>query len=251
MNCAGARSLLQPYADGELETSRILELEQHFRACPACALAADNLQRLKQAMRQEALYFPAPASLRHHVQNQLRAQVPGSAGQKWNWRQLLAAMSGAVVACLALLLVMAMHRPSTRPQLAQEIVASHIRSLMASHALDVVSTDQHTVKPWFNGKLDFSPPVKDLTAQGFPLAGGRLDYFDGHTVAALVFQRHKHVINLFIWPAAGAVLKPAPVPSIQGYNIVHWADGGMDFWAISDLNEKELLEFGQDFATPN
>jgi anti-sigma factor RsiW len=111
-----------------------------------------------------------------------------------------------------------------------------------------VSTDQHTVKPWFNGKLDFSPPVKNLAAQEFPLIGGRLDYVGGHSVAALIFQRHKHIINLFIWPAQENDSKPASSISLQGYNVIHWSEAGMTFWAVSDLNEKELMEFARDFA---
>jgi anti-sigma factor RsiW len=114
--------------------------------------------------------------------------------------------------------------------------------------VDVASTDQHTVKPWFNGKLDFSPPVKDLAAQEFPLIGGRLDYLGGRSVAALVFQRHKHVINLFIWPEKAADSKPAVLAAKQGYHLIRWSEAGMAFWAVSDLNEKELMEFVQDFS---
>ncbi|HEY2084359.1 MAG TPA: anti-sigma factor, partial [Verrucomicrobiae bacterium] len=114
--------------------------------------------------------------------------------------------------------------------------------------LDVVSTDQHTVKPWFNGKIDFAPPIKDLAPQEFPLIGGRLDYVDGRTAAALVYQRHKHVINLFIWPANEKASKAAALKPIQGFNVIHWSDGQMSFWAVSDLNASELMEFVQDFA---
>ena len=122
-------------------------------------------------------------------------------------------------------------------------------SWLGSHVLDVASTDQHTVKPWFNGKVDFSPPVKDLAAEGFPLTGGRLDYVGGHTVAALVFQRNKHIINLFVWPTKEADSKPATIKPSQGYNLIRWSKGGMAFWTVSDLNQKELMEFVQHFTT--
>ncbi|HXA44941.1 MAG TPA: anti-sigma factor [Candidatus Angelobacter sp.] len=252
MNCLEAGPLIDFYADGELDAARILELEQHFRGCPACALAWRNAQALKKALKQEALFFPAPAELRRRVRAELRSQIePGPARSFWNWNWLTAATSGLATACLALLLTVTLNRPSADQRLAQEIVSGNIRSLMASHMLDVVSTDQHTVKPWFNGKLDFSPPVKDFVAQGFPLVGGRLDYISGRSVAALVFQRHKHIINLFIWPMQTRDSNPAVAASLQGYNVIQWTKAGMTFWTVSDLNEKELMEFVQDYDTEN
>ena len=247
MNCEQARPLIQFYADGELDTARILELEQHLRECPLCAPAWRNLQDLKKAVRNEALYFAAPAALQRQIRTELRSQVKARPDRSlWNW--LTAATSGLATACLVLLLVVTLNRPSGQPELAQEIVSSHIRSLMANHALDVISTDQHTVKPWFNGKLDFSPPVKDLATQGFPLVGGRLDYLSGHAVAALVYQRHKHVLNLFIWPAMEKDSPPHATGALQGYNLLHWSRSGMDFWLVSDLNEQEMEDFATLFA---
>jgi len=249
MNCQQAKPLIDPYADGELESAAILELEQHLEGCSACALAWRNLQSLKKTLKSDALYFTAPAELRQRIQSELPSPaktVPQRHVWTWNW--LTTAVSGAFAACLALLLMVTQTRPSSEQQLAQEIVSSHIRSLMASHALDVASTDQHTVKPWFNGKLDFSPPVKDLAAQEFPLVGGRLDYLGGRNVAALVFQRHKHIINLFVWPTKENDSKPTSVTPSQGYNLIHWSEAKMTFWAVSDLNAKELMEFVQDFA---
>jgi anti-sigma factor RsiW len=252
MNCQQAKPLIEPYADGELDAAGILELEKHIHDCPACALAWRNAQTLKKTLKQDALFFTAPTELRRAIKAELRSQAETkSPWSFWKWNWLTTATTSVATACLALLLTLLLTRPSAQQRLTQEIVSSNIRSLMASHMLDVVSTDQHTVKPWFNGKLDFSPPVKDLAAQEFPLIGGRLDYISGRSVAALVFQRHKHVINLFIWPANGKDMNPARSAAIQGYNVIHWAKAEMTFWAVSDLNEKELMEFVQDYDSTN
>jgi anti-sigma factor RsiW len=245
MNCQQAKPLIDPYADGELEAAAIPELEGHLQTCADCALAWRNLQGLKKTLKSEALYFTAPAELRRRIKAELPSPAKAAPRRPaWNWNWLTTAMSGALAVCLALLLLV---RPSSPQPLAQEIVSSHLRSLMGNHLLDVVSTDQHTVKPWFNGKVDFSPPVKNLTPEGFPLLGGRLDYLDGRGVAALVFQRQRHFINLFIWPAKEPDTKPAALAPRQGYHLIRWSETGMEFWAVSDLNEKELMEFVRDF----
>ena len=247
MNCQQARLLIDAYADGELDATGVLELEKHLHECPACELAFRNAQNLKKSLKQDSLFFTAPAGLQQKLKTELRPQTEvGRRFGIWNW--LAVATSGVAVICLALLLSLALTRPSAQQQLAQEIVSSHIRSLMANHEMDVASSDQHTVKPWFDGKLDFSPPVKDLAAQGFPLIGGRLDFLDQRAVAALVFHRAKHVINVFIWPTTERDSRPAVLAPINGYNLIHWSRGGMTFWAVSDLNEKELMEFVQDFG---
>jgi anti-sigma factor RsiW len=247
MNCQQARLLIDAYADGELDATGVLELEKHLHECPACELAFRNAQNLKKSLKQDSLFFTTPAELRQKLKAELRPQTETNR-PFWTWNWFTAATTGVAVVCLALLLSLALTRPSPRQQLAQEIVSSHIRSLMANHEMDVASSDQHTVKPWFDGKLDFSPPVKDLASQGFPLIGGRLDYLDQRAVAALVFHRAKHVINVFIWPTTERDSKPAVLAPINGYNLIHWSRGGMTFWAVSDLNGNELMEFVQDFG---
>ncbi|HEV2435087.1 MAG TPA: anti-sigma factor [Verrucomicrobiae bacterium] len=247
MNCEQARLLMDSYADGELDATGILELEKHLHDCPACALAFCNVQNLKKSLKQDSLFFSAPEELRQKLKAELR--LPAESRRPfWTGNWLVTATTGIAVICLALWLSLALTRPSPQRQLAQEIVSSHIRSLMANHEMDVASSDQHTVKPWFDGKLDFSPPVKDLAPQGFPLIGGRLDYLGNRAVAALVFHRYKHVINLFIWPTNESDSKPAVPAPINGYNVIHWSRGGMTFWAVSDLNEEELMEFAGDFG---
>ncbi len=249
MNCQQARPLIDSYADGELDAAGILELEKHFRECPDCARVWQNLKGLKKAVRQDPLFFTAPAELRQKLKTGLPSQIESNHMRRfWIWNWLTAATSAVAILCLAVLLAVTLTHSSTQQQFVREIVSSHVRSLMVNHELDVASSDQHTVKPWFDGKLDFSPPVADLAAQDFPLIGGRLDYIGNRAVAALIFQRHKHVVNLFIWPAKGADSKPVAFGSRQGYNLIHWSEAGMTFWAVSDVNEKELMEFSEDFV---
>lgn len=152
-----------------------------------------------------------------------------------------AALAFAVVATSSFTLHLA--APSESERLREEIVSAHVRSLMASHLADVASSDQHTVKPWFDGKLDFSPPVVDLTAEGFPLVGGRLDYLNNRPVAALAYRHRQHSINLFVWPANGKQGGPTETASKQGYHLLRWTHAGMVYSAVSDLNPAELTRF--------
>jgi anti-sigma factor RsiW len=212
---------------------------QAARHAPPGGLA----QRIGRAVRAEA--GGAPVSLPAAVPTPVpaRAREESSPRRRGWWQGLAWFGTGAATAWgLALVLLATPVAPSS-DALAEAVTGNHVRSLMAAHLADVPSTDQHTVKPWFAGKLDFSPPVVDLADEGFPLAGGRLDYLDGRTVAALVYRAGPHVINLFVWPAAEGKAMAPVFSTRQGYQLAHWSQGGMQAWAVSDLNAVELRNF--------
>ena len=198
--------------------------------------------RLSEAIKQRATYHDAPDLLRQRVLNSLRA----SRKPRRSFRPLVGALAASIALAVALSVIVVQR--SGRDTVEAQIFASHVRSLQVDHLMDVASSDQHTVKPWFAGKLDFSPPVRDLREQGFPLEGGRLDYLDGRSVAALVYKRHQHVINVFVWPQSSTAAESAS--SRDGYNVLRWSEGGFAFWAISDLNPTELRELAADLRAP-
>ena len=241
MNCPEIRLLLHAHADGELDAANSLELERHLKTCAACAAENKSLQSLRAVWRGGDLNYRAPDSLR----KDLRQFVSDLSDEKnarrefnpqWLWKFL--AFGATAFALLTVFL-----RPAGiagRDRLLDEAVASHVRSLQVEHLTDVVSSDQHTVKPWFDGKLDFAPDVKDFTAQDFPLVGGRLDYLNGRAVAALVYRHNKHFINVFVWPAAEAV-KPE-TEMRRGYVIINCATNGLHYCLVSDMNATDLGE---------
>ena len=243
MNCS--RDLLEAYMDEELDPGLSASVEEHLSGCPSCSEVYARLREQRSNIRSAAPYYSAPAELERTVRDALRqatANENKAAASRVPWRSL------AIAASILLAMSVSWNlRPSPRPTaehdlVAENILADHIRSLIGTHLLDVPSTDQHTVKPWFNGKLDFSPEVKDFASQGFPLIGGRLDYVMDRDVAALVFGRRQHVINVFTWPSSST--PPAESQfSRNGYNVVHWADGSMTFWAVSDIALSELTQF--------
>lgn len=252
MRCDDARILMHGHLDGELELGRALELERHLEDCPRCAPEYATLRALRSRVRDGAPRYQAPAELEERIRTALAredsssitssARRPATASRTPRWRLGIAAAAGIAAAMLAAIVLMRTASPPGN-DLVQQVVASHVRSLMASHLLDVASTDQHTVKPWFDGKLDFSPPVTDFSRRGFPLIGGRLDYIDNRAVAALVSQHGKHVINVFMWPDAGAAPTSITAPPRQGYNVEQIAIGGMNCYVVSDLNDAELKQF--------
>jgi anti-sigma factor RsiW len=241
MDCRDAQEGLEREHDGELDTPSRCALQEHVAGCEACRTASEELRALRTAVRNRASYFTAPDSLRQRISSNLkRDRAPASRSVVLPWWGF--ATSLATAALFAVAVTLAVGLPAGGDQIAQEVVASHIRSLMENHLADVASTDQHTVKPWFSGKLDFSPPVHDLATEGFPLVGGRLDYVGGRAVAALVYQRRQHRINVFIWPAAARRDAESTTTAVNGYNGIQWTQDRMTFWAVSDLNLSELNE---------
>jgi anti-sigma factor RsiW len=239
MKCEEFQSQIHAYSDGELDLIKSLELEHHLPECALCSRAYDDLRTLRKALRSDSLRFEPNSDLEARVKSALRREAHGG-GTSLGWRWLIPLFSAAVL--LLIFSGFLFTRSSGDDLVAREIVSSHVRSLMTpGHLIDVPSEDPHTVKPWFDGKLDFSPPVRDFTAQGFALIGGRLDYIANRPVAALIYERRKHQINVFIWPAASGDTR-ATAQVQQGYNVIHWTRSGMTYWAISDLNLAELQQ---------
>ncbi|HEY9131763.1 MAG TPA: anti-sigma factor [Dyella sp.] len=237
MICDDARLLLHAYLDDELDAAQSAAMQRHLQTCSPCAASYGDYQRLRKALAQPGLYRTAPASLRQPwTSDKVAPARTRSFARAWP------AAAGFVIAGL---LGGALWLGSGRQDagsLANEAISAHLRSLQLTHLMDVVSTDQHTVKPWFEGKLDFSPRVKELAGEGFPLAGGRLDAIDGHSVAALIYRRRLHVINLYQWPTTAIDTTPH-VTERNGYTVIDWNNGGMRFLAVSDVNGGELRQF--------
>lgn len=256
MMCHDARLLLHAYLDDELDAAQSVAIARHMQACPACTARYADFTQLGTAMAQPSLYRPAPNALRAQWMPATSAAAQPAAAAKSRRAPLALAMAAGFAAALLLAapfwLYRMQHAPNDTSAAISDVVSSHIRSMQQQHLMDVVSTDQHTVKPWFDGKLDFAPRVKDLAAEGFPLAGGRLDALDGHSVAALVYKRHLHVINLYQWPV-GSAATAEEASQWHGYNVIGWTSERMRYVAVSDVNDSELRQFVlafQDDATP-
>lgn len=257
MMCNDARLLLHAYLDDELDAAQSVAITRHMQNCPACTARYADYTQLRKGLAQASLYRRAPEALR----KQWSSEAPSSAVAKpsSHARRLSVPFAMAAGFVAALLLTAPLwfyslqHRSDDTTQLVDEAISSHIRSMQPQHLMDVVSTDQHTVKPWFAGKLDFSPRVKDLAGEGFPLVGGRLDALDGHSVAALIYKRRLHVINLYQWPTSSAASEQETT-QWHGYTVIRWASDRMRFVAVSDVSEDDLkqfvLAFQNDAATP-
>jgi anti-sigma factor RsiW len=245
MNCDEAGVLLHALIDGELDAGHAREVEAHIATCAGCAAQLREFAEFRNKLTPSAMRFAAPAGLRARIEGKLPQPRAAVASR----RSVIKGFSvGAAVSALAAsgLLVMVMRTDDERRVLG-EVVSAHLRSLQAEHLIDVQSSDQHTVKPWFNGKLDVAPPVADLTALGFTLLGGRLDYVDAKPIAAIVYRRRIHVINLFCAPAPGSAKRSAAMESLHGFNVRRWTENGLNLWAVSDINAEELMEFGEKF----
>lgn len=246
MNHDEAARLLASYQDGELDASTCLKLEEHLAGCPSCQQKLTGEQKLTDLIRSETIRFKASPFLKTRIQAALREEKSSPTTIRW-WNYFSPAWTFSGLAGVTAMLIIfgvGLFRPQGIPELAQQAVANHVRSLQVNHLMDVASTDQHTVKPWFAGKLDYSPQVVDLGPSGYPLIGGRLDVLNHRSVAAIIYQRRKHYINLFIWPSAMKSLH-GQLYNQDGYHVLGWTKSDMNYLAVSELGEKELREFAQ------
>jgi anti-sigma factor RsiW len=239
--------LVQAEFDGELDAAEAAELAAHRAGCPVCRAAEAELAQARELLQGD-LYQPMPDEVRRRLLARLELTPPQPAPARRfrlvsdfaAWRPSTLGF-GLGAACAAALMLFVLN--PEEQSLTEQVVAGHVRALQPGHLEDVLSEDRHTVKPWFDGRIDFAPPVKDLSAQQFPLKGGRLDYIGGRPVAALVYQRDKHVIDLFVKPAAAGTAVAPDVTEKNGYNVVHWVQDGMAFWAVSDVEGNQLRDF--------
>jgi anti-sigma factor RsiW len=247
MTCAESALLIHPLLDGELDAGHAREMERHLEACRNCGAQFQVYRKMQQAMSAAQLRFSAPPTLRRRIEAMLPPVSVPRPVRVMNRRSMLQGFAmGTALSAMAASLVVGVITTDQDNVLGQ-VLSAHIRSLQGDHLMDVQSSDQHSVKPWFNGKVDLSPPVLDLTVEGFRLIGGRLDYIDGKAVACIVYLRRRHVINLFVLNGEGWEHQASRLETMQGFNIRRWSTEGLEFFAVSDLNAEELLEFLSKF----
>ena len=238
--CTDQELLLGGLVDGELDAANVALVEAHVTRCPECREELERIQAVRNLLRGEGIRHSAPESLRQRIADMPELSPNARAASRLpGW--LAPGMAGALAASLAMVTLLP---PSEQASLDQQIISSHVRSLQPGHLTDVQTTNQHIVKPWFNGKIDFAPPVPELADKGFPLAGGRLDSIDGKTIAAIVYKRRLHTVNLFVWPAKAS----RAVLSVEdGFALAEWSDDGLRFAAVSDIPTQELQQFQAEY----
>ncbi len=245
MNCDETKILLHALIDGELDASHAHVVETHIAGCTDCTAQLREFQEFRKVMSSKQLQYTAPEGLRRRIESKLPAPRVNAPSRRLVIKSFAVGATASALAASGVLMMVV--RNDDEQRLLGEVVSAHLRSLQAQHLTDVLSTDQHTVKPWFNGRLDVAPPVVDLTAQGFTLLGGRLDYVDAKPVAAIVYRRRVHIINLFCAPAPGSMKRSAMMETLHGFNVRRWSENGLNLWAVSDINADELVEFGDKF----
>ena len=239
MTCADCLDTLGPFIDGELPPDEAALVKDHLGGCADCAAAHRRLVETSSRVKGALMRYQAPDVLKARITGIVNSQVflnahPPVFRKCHNWLLYLLLPGGLFV-----------HQRTPSNSIEQQVLASHIRSLLPGHLTDVASNDQHNVKPWFNGRVNMSPDVPRLDSLGFPLAGGRLDYVDGHNVAAVVYTRRQHVINVFSWASPGPAEQTAAVSSANGYHLIRARHNGLEIWIASDLNESELENFAR------
>jgi len=255
MNCTDSRVYLPAYLDDELDVGEILRIQEHLAYCTDCRHAQDQQLALRSVLRDPHLYVDPSVDFSKRMETALHAAAKAEArsrGFSWfefpwlgSFRWIPATAALAIVVAMGALYIVTSWRSSHEQLIATAVLAGHVRSLQPGHLIDVPSSDRHTVKPWFQGRLDFSPPVPDLSELGWTLVGGRLDYLDGRPVAALVYQRRMHNINVFLWPNQSFTDDAIRQEDAQGYQIIHWNGVEMTYWVVSDLNNAELLDLAR------
>ena len=250
MTCEDSKTYLPAYLDDELDVSENLQVQKHLAGCADCRKAQKEHLVLHSALRDAGLYAHPSADFAKRIDAAVRrAAREETRSSRFSWlnsyRWVPAAAALVIVTAIGASFVIKSLGSSHQQLIARAVLVGHIRALQADHLVDVPSSDRHTVKPWFQGKLDFSPPVPDLSERGWTLIGGRLDYVDGRPVAALVYQRRKHSINVFLWPNHGAAAEAVQQEAAQGYQILHWNGTDLTYWIVSDLNSAELLELAR------
>lgn len=252
MQCAECRDLLDMLIDKELMQDEAKAVEDHLATCPECSHEYESLLGTSNTLKDNLMRYSAPDVLKARIHNGLSQSVMEepkvmlkSSGSRWPW---LAAAGVIIALASSALTYSTVMQEAASHATSDEVLASHVRSLMPGHLTDVASTNQHNVKPWFNGRVNLSPAVPAMDSAGFTLVGGRLDYLQGRPVAAVVYGIRQHLINVYSFPDAGADVSPSD-ESRQGYHLVHWRSGGIAYWVVSDLNTRELSGFVSRFRS--